>query len=702
MKNLFYLKKLFIHTELKMKEFIKILIPIFYLVQNFAFSQTLSYYNPSVDYNGHALLTPDNSLYRAKNYDGEYQLYFNNHPWQFWSAGQYARSYKIEVVSFPFIPDEFTSTTTARNLSIPNPTSFNGVDGWSGAISTLSFPIYKTYSNEDEMAGPICNYNTSVSINRNDNTNTEFSSALVSSGFETVGGVQIQNRIIYPHSVLKHTMYIHCGPLQTDPIIDKVEFIIDHTRGIMRKYPFVNQNFAGAGTEVTHDLTIFPILVLDYDYDVTTLSTDDYDPYNNFNPIDAINYFPTSEALSTTCLPSFSPSEPVQIGEDPHNYIHPAPNSIAAYMLLNYRGVQYAGYRSNANGTALEPIGGMKQEYFIDKYIDLGIYNIDEKIIYNPSEATVTTDVTFPANYTFKTIRGVFPTVAEVDQDNTIANGGPYTDKRLVPVTTDLFYDGTNPSYPTNDPKYSSVYILENGGKITLEPCVRVFDCTFDLKTGSEIIFENWPTNQINFARYQLLLNGGKVTERDEQWLFQNKTETRTILNYEAADFIKAGTNVDNNQPQGAYIVDAGADVTFAASNQVVLKHGFRANAGSKFHAYISPVTVPGCPQRIARPDHDNSQTENMNNKNNNQFFLAPSLTTSRSFLNFKIQREGYYSIEVLNALGETQMKFFDNRFFRANTYKLDEDFTDLAPGVYICKLSGADEQYTTKFIKSN
>ena len=270
---------------------------IYLLSQQFVFSQTLSYYNPYVDYSGHALLFTSNTQYRAKNYDGEYQLFFNNHPWQLWNSGQYARSYKIETVSFPFIPDEVISTSTIRQLSLPDPLTYNGVDRWQTALSTLISPIYRIYSNEDEMANPMCNYYTSSSINSIGDLNNDNPSSLASTIFEWQFPQNIDDRIFYPHSVLKHTLYIHCGPLQSSPIIDKLEFIIDFTRGVLRKYPFVSQNFDG-GSADKHDLTVFPILVLDNnDYDESTLSTDDYDPYYNYIPIDAINYFPISESF---------------------------------------------------------------------------------------------------------------------------------------------------------------------------------------------------------------------------------------------------------------------------------------------------------------------------------------------------------------------------------------------------------------------
>ena len=293
------------------------------------------------------------------------------------------------------------------------------------------------------------------------------------------------------------------------------------------------------------------------------------------------------------------------------------------------------------------------------------------------------------------------PTTSEVNTDNTLANGGIYSDLRQVPVTTDLFYDGTNISYPTADHNYASVYVLENGGKITIEPCVRIFDCTFDLKTGSEIVFDNWPTNQINVARYNLLLNGGKVTKRDDHWLFQNNTEQRKILEYEAADFIYAGENVDQGQAQGDFIVDNGSEVIFTASNQIKLKDGFKAKQGSRFHAKISPINLPGCPPRMVGTKNIPSQTQN-DYIDKHDLLVFPSVTSSNAIVRFKIINEGYYSIQVYNQLGELITSLIDDKILRKNNYNLHADFTTLKPGMYILKLAGPDLELTTRFIKEN
>ena len=72
---------------------------------------------------------------------------------------------------------------------------------------------------------------------------------------------------------------------------------------------------------------------------------------------------------------------------------------------------------------------------------------------------------------------------------------------------------------------------------------------------------------------------------------------------YEYATEITAGYAVTDNKPYGNVILEAGSDVTLRAMEQVVLKPGFHAKAGSKLHIKVdSPTTTQfaSSPQQLA------------------------------------------------------------------------------------------------------
>lgn len=280
----------------------------------------------------------------------------------------------------------------------------------------------------------------------------------------------------------------------------------------------------------------------------------------------------------TACNGILFPSDLTQPSTD---YLHPAPYSITGFDVRNNNGQNSVGY--NFDGTL---IGGISHTYVIDKNIDLTIINPEEKIIYNPSEVEITADdLIFPSSYTFKTIRGIYPTAAEVNAANTAANGGPYTDLRQVPVPTDL----RNSLYPTQ-PNKASIYTLKSGSKLTIRPCVTIYDATFIVETGAILIYDP----SLTYGRYEIVNNGGTVSIEAFNLLFQNQIITATKI-YEAKNSIVAGTNVNPNKPVGPFIVGVGGDVTLKAEKSISLKPGFSAKSGSKFHAFIGTVDKPSC-----------------------------------------------------------------------------------------------------------
>ena len=93
----------------------------------------------------------------------------------------------------------------------------------------------------------------------------------------------------------------------------------------------------------------------------------------------------------------------------------------------------------------------------------------------------------------------------------------------------------------------------------------------------------------------------------------QNQTYQSGKEVYEYATEITAGYAVTDNKPYGNVILEAGSDVTLRAMEQVVLKPGFHAKAGSKLHIKVdSPTTTQSAssPQQLA-PRTSSAPTDN-------------------------------------------------------------------------------------------
>ncbi len=100
----------------------------------------------------------------------------------------------------------------------------------------------------------------------------------------------------------------------------------------------------------------------------------------------------------------------------------------------------------------------------------------------------------------------------------------------------------------------------------------------------------------------------------------QNHTYQSGSVIVENYPEIIAGYDVTDNKPYGNVILEAGSDVTYSATEQVVLKPGFHAKAGSNLHIKVdipttTQSTTASAPQRIAQkslsaPIGDTRQTD--------------------------------------------------------------------------------------------
>ena len=82
----------------------------------------------------------------------------------------------------------------------------------------------------------------------------------------------------------------------------------------------------------------------------------------------------------------------------------------------------------------------------------------------------------------------------------------------------------------------------------------------------------------------------------------QNHTYQSGSVIVENYPEIIAGYTVTDNKPYGNVILEAGSDVTFSATEQVVIKPGFHAKAGSNLHITIEDAiaNIAASPQQVA------------------------------------------------------------------------------------------------------
>ena len=97
----------------------------------------------------------------------------------------------------------------------------------------------------------------------------------------------------------------------------------------------------------------------------------------------------------------------------------------------------------------------------------------------------------------------------------------------------------------------------------------------------------------------------------------QNHTYQSGSVIVENYPEIIAGYAVTDNKPYGNVILEAGSDVTYSATEQVVLKPGFHATAGSNLHIKIEDAiaNIAASPQQVA-PRRSSAPTDDANSTN--------------------------------------------------------------------------------------
>lgn len=668
------------------------------------------------------------------DYDGEYQIYLSCTPWHKYNivwdgwAGydihNFLWTYKTEVVSFPFAPDcAFSSTGCAdggsiRILTVPDDTQFvNSHKQWIYPAPLNFQPYLTNISDPKPFVYDSHNYPISQPA------------TIVSAPFVRNAPI-LNDRDAYPHTILRHVIELHCGLTPQDPILTSFSFLEDLTRGMMREYPFHATNYYNA-SKTTFDLCIAPRIFgqqIDYSGSTNCSAYGFFQLGSNCDNIlnqegGTIDYTPfdlSSDDVCNSINPTIYPvniSSPSDRFWDSNLYNVPlASNSlIATSFPLNKLGTGPAGYDvvSGNPGSMCQRIvntGLVPILFFtINNNISLDYINPIEKVIYNPSEVTITaSDLHFPHNYKFKTIRALYPFLQEVQRDNTTANGGVYASNELfnVPVTTDLYKENHVSSIydPTNtDHRFASIYHLANNSKLTIEPCVQIFDATFEVNSGSEIVFENDLTNQVNVNRYQLLYNGGEVTKRRDNFLFQAETENKSILNYEAGDAILAGDHVDPAKAAGEYILTSQSNSSFVANNYIDLESGFHAENGSVFTASIQPVSIPTCtpnPPLRRGLSEQAIATENKTIQPAISLVSTPNPFVSDCYFIFSIEEQSEVSLSLYNSNGAEIASISNHKILAKGKYNYHFTGENLSSGLYLAKLIVNSKQKIIKLIK--
>ena len=205
--------------------------------------------------------------------------------------------------------------------------------------------------------------------------------------------------------------------------------------------------------------------------------------------------------------------------------------------------------------------------------------------------------------------------VGGIDQDDQRHNISPYGENLSVvaPSTGILSTTLSTRKYPYTfnygtsfaAPQVSAIIAL----MLSVNPALTCDEVRYILEsTASKVgpyeydIHPSYPNGTWHEQVGYGLVNAYAAVMEARTRYIQNKTYYSRDHIVETFPIIIAGYAVTGGKTYGNVILEAGSDVTFSATEQVVLKSGFHAKAGSNLHIKIEvPTTnVASAPQRVA------------------------------------------------------------------------------------------------------
>ena len=180
--------------------------------------------------------------------------------------------------------------------------------------------------------------------------------------------------------------------------------------------------------------------------------------------------------------------------------------------------------------------------------------------------------------------------------------------------------------------------VLSVNPQLTAKQVADIIESTAQKVGGYDYITtEGRPNGTWNFEMGYGLVDAYAAVLAAKTKYIQNHTYQSGSVVVETYPEIIAGYAVTDNKPYGNVILEAGSDVTYSATEQVVLKPGFHAKAGSNLHIKIeAPTTnVASAPQRVAATtssDDTNSTDEVVTNNGlestENEVIVSTSIYT--------------------------------------------------------------------------
>lgn len=298
----------------------------------------------------------------------------------------------------------------------------------------------------------------------------------------------------------------------------------------------------------------------------------------------------------------------------------PAIVSAIEYAIANNVVVVFAASNSAFHSDNYDGYVSFPASAKVDNLITVGASDRYDKIAeYSPSSALI--DVVAPSHRAYShQIEGETFEMWSLDiPGNNGYNPAPYE------LTDDIInYGDLLPNFGINYLSYTGRFggtshacpvvagvvalMLSVNPNLSPDEVFSILTNTSDKVGGYSYI--NGKSNEFGYGR----VNAYAAVLAAKTKYIQNHTYQSGNVIVENYPEIIAGYAVTDNKPYGNVILEAGSDVTYSATEQVVLKPGFHAKAGSNLHIKIEAATAhtTSDPQQVA-PRTSSAPTDDTN-----------------------------------------------------------------------------------------
>jgi hypothetical protein len=216
-----------------------------------------------------------------------------------------------------------------------------------------------------------------------------------------------------------------------------------------------------------------------------------------------------------------------------------------------------------------------------------------------------------------------------------------------------------------------------------------------------------------NRAAYKINLIFLRDEIEGENFYLQNKTigknHVQWLTNFEYQAWYKAekelhiGHEVTPKTNKGDYVIEETGNITVYAGEKVVMKPGFHAKAGSKFHAFIKTPECDLSNKSMLSTNYKENTEEQFNSKATKERLNNENQKESKKVKVYPNPNNGKFTLEVSDLYLEGEIMLFDTYgnmlYLEIVKHNKMQIIRNLERGVYYVTVINGNNKHVEKIV---